>query len=221
MKSRNLYRAAILLGAAALLVAAAVPTAFAQGVEGGCSATVNGQTLDTLDIKHPLLVARGDILALTGTVPATAGTGDIPSETKIYVEVVGDLPVAEQIGNGPVWGDWVELPEVLASLAPGVYKVKGTATGEGWVCTGSAYIKIEGGPLTAAAAAGAVSVVAGGIAAVGAIRPKQTQVFHEGGPAGGGATAETPTRMAADAVTFGLFAALVALVGFLGPSWVV
>ncbi len=210
-----------MLGAVALLVAVAVPAAFAQGVEGGCSATVNGQTLDTLDIKHPLVVARGDILALTGTVPAAAGTGTIYSETKIYVEVVGDVPVAEQTGDGPVWGDWVELPEVLASLAPGVYKVKGTATGDGWVCTGSAYIKIEGGPLTAAAAVGAVSVVAGGIAAVGAVRPKQTQVFHEGGAPGGGGTADAPTRMAADVVTLGLFAALVALVGFLGPSWVV
>ncbi len=209
-----------LVGSAVLLVAAATPV-LAQGVDGGCSATVNGQTLDSLDAKHPLVVARGDILALTGTVPAAAGSGTIYSETKIYVELLTDIPVAEQTGDGPVWGDWVELPEVLASLAPGVYKVKGTATGDGWVCTGSAYIKIEGGPLTAAAAVGAVSVVAGGMAAVGAVKPKQTQVFHEGGAPGSGATAETPTRMAADVVTLGLFAALVAVVGFVGPSWVV
>jgi hypothetical protein len=209
----------VLTGAVVMLLAAAIPAALAQGVDGGCSATVNGQTLDTLDIKHPLVVAKGDILALTGTVPASAGTGTIYSETKIYVEVVGDLPVAEQTGDGPTWGDWVELPEVLASLAPGVYKVKGTATGDGWVCNGSAYIKIEGGPLTAATAIGGVAAVTGGIAAVSAIKPKQTQVFSQGAPPGSGP--DTGTRMVADAATLGLFALLVALVGFLGPSWVV
>lgn len=198
------------------------PTAHAQEVTGGCSATVNGQTLDTLDIKHPLVVAKGDILALTGTVPASAGTGTVDSETKIYVELVGDVPVAEQTGDGPIWGDWVELPEVLANLAPGVYKVKGTATGSGWVCNGSAYIRIEGGPLTAAAAVGAVAAVSGGIAAVGAVKPKKGQVFYEGvPPEGGGGSADKSTRLAADAITLGLFALLVALVGFLGPSWVV
>lgn len=199
-----------------------VPMASAQEVTGGCSATVNGQTLDSLDIKHPLVVAKGDILALTGSVPASAGTGTVNSETKIYVEVVGDVPVAEQTGDGVIWGDWVEVPEVLSSLAPGVYKVKGTATGNGWVCNGSAYIKIEGGPLTAATAVGAVAAAVGGIGAVTAARPKQGQVFHEGGPPGGpGGASESPARWAADLATLGLFGLLVFLMGFIGPSWVV
>jgi hypothetical protein len=221
MRRIALKRALLPLAVVALVVIGLVPTALAQEVTGGCSATVNGQTLDALDIKHPLVVAKGDILALTGSVPASAGTGTISSETKIFVEVVGDVPVAEQTGNGVTWGDWVEVPDVLASLAPGVYKVKGTATGAGWICTGSAYIKIEGGPLTAAAAIGAVSAIAGAVAAVSAIKPKKGQVFHEGTGGEGGATAETPTRLLADGVTLGLFAMLIVLVGLLGPSWVV
>ncbi len=215
-------RSLVLLGAAAVLMIGTVATASAQEVTGGCSATVNGQTLDTLDIKHPLVVEKGDILALTGTVPASAGTGTIYSETKIHVEVIGDVPVAEQTGDGVTWGDWVEVPDVLTSLAPGVYKVKGTATGDGWVCNGSAYIKVEGGPLTAANAIGAVAAVAGGIGAITSARPKQGQVFYEGEAPGGVATApHTPARWAADLVMLGLFASLVALVGFVGPSWVV
>lgn len=215
-------RALIPLAIVAMVLIALVPMASAQEVTGGCSATVNGQTLDTLDIKHPLVVAKGDILALTGSVPASAGTGTIYSETKIYVEVVGDLPVAEQTGDGVVWGDWVEVPEVLSSLAPGVYRVKGTATGDGWVCNGSAYIKIEGGPLTAATAVGAVAAAVGGIGAVTAARPKKGQVFSEGGPPGGaGGAAESPARWTADLATLGLFGLLVFLMGFIGPSWVV
>jgi len=215
-------RVLIPLAVTAVVFGALIPAALAQEVTGGCSATVNGHTLDTLDIKHPLVVEKGDILALTGSVPASAGTGTIYSETKIYVEVIGDIPVAEQTGDGVIWGDWVEVPDVLTSLAPGVYKVKGTAEGSGWLCTGSAYIKVEGGPLTAATAIGAVAAVAGAVAAIGAVKPKHGQVFHEGGPPGsGGAAPEKSTRLVADAVTLGLFALLVALVGLVGPSWVV
>jgi hypothetical protein len=214
-------RVLISLVGAVVVLMMLVPPALAQEVTGGCSATVNGQSLDTLDIKHPLIVAKGDVVALTGSVPASAGSGSITSETRIYVEVVGDIPVATEPGTGPFWGGTVEIPEVLTSLAPGVYKVKGTAEGSGWLCTGSAYIKIEGGPLTAATAVGAVAAAAGTAAAIRAVKPKKGQVFYEGGPGGEGVTPETSTRWAADLVTFGLFALLVALMGFIGPSWVV
>ncbi len=206
-----------------MLLVLCAPAALAQEVTGGCSATVNGHTLDTLDIKHPLVVEKGDTVTLTGSVPETAGSGRIESETRIFVEVVGDIPVTTEPGTGPFWGGSVEIPDILTQLAPGVYKVKGDAQGSGWLCTGSAYIRIEGGPLTAATAVGAVLAVAGGAAAIGAIKPKKGQVFHEEGLPGNGSEPirETSTRLAADVVTLGLFAVLVALVGLLGPSWVI
>ena len=206
-----------------MLLVLCAPAALAQEVTGGCSATVNGQTLDTLDIKHPLVVEKGDTVTLTGSVPVTAGSGRIESETRIFVEVVGDIPVTTEPGTGPFWGGSVEIPDILTQLAPGVYKVKGDAQGSGWLCTGSAYIRVVGGPLTAATAVGAVLAVAGGAAAIGAIKPKKGQVFHEEGLPGNGSEPirETSTRLAADVVTLGLFAVLVALVGLLGPSWVI
>ena len=219
MRRRRTKRALVTLAAAALLVGTAVSVALAQGVDGGCHATVNGQTLDTLDIKHPLVVAEGDTVALTGAIPA--GADDGPSETKISVEVVADVPVATEPGNGSSWGGTVDVPSVLTQLAPGVYKVKGTATGSGWLCTGSGYIKIEGGPWTAVAAIGAVVGVAGGIAAVGAVKPKRGQVFYEGAPPESGSASDSPARLTADAVTLILFGLLVWLMGFIGPSWVV
>jgi len=199
-----------------LAVALTAPAALAQGLEGdGCSATVNGRTLDTLDIKHPLIVEKGDTVALTGAIPR--GADDGPSQTKIYVEVVGDVPVADEPGDGSFWGGTVEIPEILTSLAPGVYRVKGTATGPDWVCSGSAYIKIEGGPLTAAAAVGAVAAGAGGIGAITASKPKKGQVFYEGSSA----TPETSTRVAADILTIAFFFLMMFLLGIIGPSWVV
>ena len=215
-------RVLITVVGAAVVLTIAIPAALAQEVTGGCSATINGQTLDTLDKKHALVVAEGDVVALTGTVPATAGSGTVTSETRIFVEVLGDIPVATEPGTGSFWGGNVEVPEVLTSLAPGVYKVKGTAEGSGWLCKGSAYIKIEGGPLTAVAAIGAVIAATGGATAIRAVKPKKGQVFYEGGaPEGDSPTPESSTHWAANVVTLGLFALLVALVGFLGPSWVV
>ena len=61
-------RATVVVSVAAVVLVLLAPGALAQEVTGGCSATVNGQTLDTLDIKHPLVVARGDTVALTGSV---------------------------------------------------------------------------------------------------------------------------------------------------------
>jgi len=214
-------RVLVVLGVAVIAIAVLIPAALAQEVTGGCSATVNGQTLNTLDIKHPLIVEKGDTVALTGQIPADAGSGSAASETKIYVEVVGDVPIATQSGSGRFWGGTVEIPDVLTSLAPGVYKVKGSAEGSGWLCTGSAYVKIEGGPLTAAAAVGVVAAGAGIASVLGATRPKQTQIFNEGGTAGATATPDTGARLAADAITIGLFVLLAFLLGYVGPSWVV
>ncbi len=201
------------------VVAGTVAVAAAQEVTGGCRATINGQTPDTLTRTNPLVVAKGDTVALVGTVPASAGSGDVPSQTDIYVEVVGDIPVASEPGNGPSWGGTVTVPNVITQLAPGVYKVKGTATGEGWVCTGSAYVKVEGGPFTAAAGLGVLIGLSGAVTAVRSRSPKRGQVFADG-TAVETASPETGSRATADAITVGLFALLVGLVGLLGPSWV-
>jgi hypothetical protein len=213
-------RRLLFIGAVALaVVAGTVAVASAQEVTGGCRVTINGQTPDTLTRTNPLVVAKGDTVDLVGTVPASAGSGNVPSQTDIYVEVVGDIPVASEPGTGTTWGGTVTVPNVITQLAPGIYKVKGTATGEGWVCTGSAYVKVEGGPFTAAAGLGVLVGAAGAATVIGSARPKRGQVFADG-TAVEGASPETGTRAVADAVTWGLFAALVGLVGFVGPSWV-
>jgi hypothetical protein len=218
---RCMKKTLIALGALLVLMFCVTPPASAQGVDGGCTATVNGKTVDTLTRTNPLVVAKGDTLDLVGTVPASAGPG--PSETKIVVEVVGDIPVATEFGTGTSWGGNVTVPNVITQLAPGVYKVKGTAQGAGWICDGSVYVKVEGGPFTAATGIGVLVLGTGIATAIGSRRPKQTQVFHEGPPTAGGEITGGPekgTRLAADGITLGLFAMLVVLVGYLSPSWV-
>lgn len=217
----GMRRRLLAVAAGVVITVTLVPPVAAQEISGGCNATVNGSSVDTLTQTNPLVVAKGDTVDLTGSVPAAAGSGRVESETRIYVEVVGDIPLATESGTGPFWGGNVTVPNVLTQLAPGVYRVKGTAEGSGWICNGSAYVKVEGGPWTAATAIGVVAVGSGVIAAVGSRRPKQAQVFSEAAPGGGGGSGpDTGARAIADVATLGLFAMLVALVGFLGPSWV-
>lgn len=217
----RMRRTLLPVAAVAAVLVGLVPPVAAQEITGGCNATVNGSSVDTLTITNPLVVAKGDTVDLTGSVPASAGSGRVESETRIFVEVIGDIPLATESGTGQFWGGNVTVPNVLTQLAPGVYRVKGTAEGSGWICNGSAYVKVEGGPLTAATAIGVVAAGSGIAAAASARRPKQTQVFSEAaGGGGGGSGPDTGARAAADVVTLGLLALLVALVGFVGPSWV-
>jgi len=207
----------------AILMLGLLPAAGAQEIAGGCTATVNGQSVTSLTRLNPVVVSKGDTVALVGSAPPSAGSGT--SETRIVVEVVGDIPVATEIGNGASWGGSVQVPSVITRLAPGIYKVKGTAQGSGWICTGSAYVKVEGGPWTAATGIGVVLVGSGVAAAAGARRPKKGLVFRDAADAatrgGGDAPALEPNAgLIADAATLGIFAALVALIGYLGPSWV-
>lgn len=209
----------------AILVLGLLPAAGAQEITGGCTATVNGQSVTSLTRLNPLVVVKGDTVALVGSVPASAGSGRVASETRISVEVVGDIPIATEVGNGTSWGGSVVVPGIITRLAPGTYKVKGTAAGTGWLCTGSAYVKVEGGPLTVATGIGVVLLGSGVAAAAGARRAKSGLVFRDARDAAirGGADAPTLERNAgliADAATLGVFALLVALIGYLGPSWV-
>jgi hypothetical protein len=202
-----------------------LPAAGAQEISGECTATVNGQSVTSLTRLNPVVVSKGDTVALVGTAPPSAGSGRETSETRIVVEVVGDIPVATEIGNGPSWGGSVQVPSVITRLAPGIYKVKGTAQGPDWICTGSAYVKVEGGPWTLATGIGVVLVGSGMAAAAGARRSKKGPVFRDAPDAatrgGGDAPALEPNAgLIADAATLGIFAALVALIGYLGPSWV-
>jgi hypothetical protein len=214
-------RVVILLATVGVVVIGLIPPAAAQEITGGCNATVNGSSVDTLTITNPLVVSKGDTVALTGSVPASAGSGRVESLTKIFVEVVGDIPLANESGTGPTWGGTVSVPNLLYQLAPGVYRVKGTAEGSGWLCSGSAYVKVEGSPLTAATAVGAVVAASGAAAAVAARKPRGSRRFAESPPDGAPGTGpDGRARLAADGATVGLYALLVALVGFVGPSWV-
>lgn len=149
---------------AVAIVALTSTAAFGQGVDGGCTATVNDEDPSALTEDDPLKVDEDDTVDLVGTVPPDGGGS---SKTEVYVIVAGfRVPVEDEQGTGEEWGDTVEVPNAIADLAPGIYRVEGEASGTGgWNCEGSAYVDVDGGPFTAAAAAGAGLFVVGALLA--------------------------------------------------------
>jgi hypothetical protein len=158
--------AVCLLGSSAMLLLHAA--ASAQGITGGCTATVNGRTLSQLTKDNPLVVSKGQRVNITGAVPPQFAVSNTTSSTSAKVITpwyLPDVSFGPYQGKGSRWGANVEVPSIAFTLGPGTYKVVGTATGTGgWRCDASAWVKIDGNP-TAGAAGGAV-LAAGGAAAV-------------------------------------------------------
>jgi hypothetical protein len=141
--------------------------AWAQGVSGGCTATINGRSPASLTAKDPFLVEKGQEVSVTGTVPASvANQRQVESETelKIFVGDLDGIPFETIEGTGPEWGGQAAVPDAVFDYAPGIYLIGGTASGTGgWSCEGSGYIEIAGGPWTAALAVGAGLTVVGAL----------------------------------------------------------
>lgn len=142
--------------------------AFGQGVTGGCSGTVNDRSPESMTADDPLVVHKDEQVAISGQLPpsAQAAGRSARSRTTVYIDIFG-FPVKIRTVNakGPTWGGNVELPKLIRDLAVGVYRVSGDATGSpgGWKCEGSAFIKLDGNPLTKP-----VTYVGAGVGAVGA-----------------------------------------------------
>jgi hypothetical protein len=151
---------------ALMVVALTSAAAYGQGVDGGCSATVNEEDPSALTEDDPLKVEDDDTVDLVGTVPPDVSGNRVESKTEVYVIVAGfRVPVEDEEGSGEEWGDTIDIPNVIADLAPGIYRVEGEASSPagGWNCEGSAYVDVDGGPFTAAAAVGAGVFVVGAL----------------------------------------------------------
>ena len=157
-------RALRCMGVALLLVVTG-GIAWAQGVEGGCTATINGRPPASLTADNAIEVEKDQVVSITGTVPGSvANQEDVESTTEItlFAGVLNGVPLETVEGTGPEWGGEAEVPDAIFDYAPGIYLVGGEASGTGgWSCEGSGYIEITGGPWTAALAAGAVFSFAG------------------------------------------------------------
>jgi hypothetical protein len=143
-----------------ILALAAAPDALAT-IEGPCEATVAGQDVVARDT-----FARSDAISVpqTGAV-AVIMTAERPLDRlKLDIEFAGirytvrDEPTTVKSSTGIVPVD------EYAKYGIGLYKIVGTATGEGFTCEATALVDVQGNPLESALGAiGVAMVIVGGL----------------------------------------------------------
>jgi len=171
------------LAVVGLVALVGTETVGAQNLDGGCTASANGRDPVTMTAKDPLVVHKGERVDVTGTVPAAIAAqpaDQIQSLTTIHVSLVEGLietSTEAHPGTGPQWGDSVAVDDYL-KWGVGLYKVDGTASGDGWVCSGDGYVKLDdGSPLgkPVGQAAAALTVLGAGGAVLASRRPWSTE----------------------------------------------
>jgi len=146
-----------------ILALAAAPEALAT-IEGPCEATVAGEDVVARDT-----FTRSDAISVpqTGAVAVTMTAEEPIDRLKLEIEFAGiryaayDEPttVASSTGVVPV--------DDYATYGIGLYKIVGTATGEGFTCEAVALVDVQGEPLeTALGAIGVAMVIVGGLGVI-------------------------------------------------------
>jgi putative component of membrane protein insertase Oxa1/YidC/SpoIIIJ protein YidD len=160
--------------AAAGLVVLLAGAAHGQSVSGGCTAFINGRSVTTMTRDNPLVVNKGQVVSVMGTVPAEVASlprEQIRSVTRIDIAIIDPIVKARprsNPGTGPQWGSSVNVDRYL-EWGGGLYKVTGEANintgGVARICRATAYIEMNGSQVATAVAGGLA--LAGGAGTVG------------------------------------------------------
>jgi hypothetical protein len=150
--------ALVVAGLTAALVA---PQAALAEIEGPCQATVAGQNVATRDTS-----ATGDPIEVReeARVPVTMTSRRPITNLTVEIEFAGlSWEVHDEPTEGTSWARTVDVGD-YSKYGVGLYKVVGTSDGQGFSCTGSALIEVDGSPLTTVA-----GLVGLGLAVVGGL----------------------------------------------------
>ena len=146
-----------------ILALAAAPQAPAT-IEGPCEATVAGEDVvarDTFTRSDPISVPQ------TGAVAVTMTAEEPIDRLKLEIEFAGIRHTAYDEPTTVPSSTGVVPVEDYATYGVGLYKIVGTATGEGFTCEAAALVDVAGNPLeTALGAIGVAMVVVGGLGVV-------------------------------------------------------
>jgi hypothetical protein len=143
-----------------ILALAAAPEALAT-IEGPCDATIAGEDVVARDT-----FATSDAISVpqTGAVAVTM-TAERPIERlKLEFEFAGFRYTAHDEPTTVVSSTGVVPVDDYATYGIGLYKIVGTATGQGFTCEAVALVDVQGNPLeTAMGAIGVAMVIVGGL----------------------------------------------------------
>ncbi len=146
-----------------ILALGAAPVASAT-IEGPCDATIAGEDVVARDT---FIKSEAISVPQTGAVAVTI-TADRPIERlKLQFEFAGFRYTAHDEPTTVTQATGVVPVDEYSAYGIGLYKIVGTATGQGFTCEATALVDVQGNPLeTAMGAIGVGMVVVGGLGVV-------------------------------------------------------
>lgn len=145
--------AAVVAGVA---LAVLVPAALGQ-VEGGCTATINGEDVSGApNASSAITVRQDEVLDVRGTAPGAVSSYRVNMAFGPF-----KFPAASGSGSGNEWTGRVAVKD-YAKYGVGLYRVQAETTGQ--ACSAWFYVKVTGrNPLTTFAGAGAAAITGLGV----------------------------------------------------------
>ena len=159
-----MFLAATLVVAACAAALVAPQAAFAER-EGPCQAAIAGQNVATRDTS-----ATGDPIEVReeARIPVTMTSQRPITHLTVEIEFAGlGWEVHDEPTEGTRWARAVDIGD-YSKYGVGLYKIVATSRGQGFSCTGSALVEVDGSPLTTVAGlAGLGLAVVGGLGILG------------------------------------------------------
>jgi hypothetical protein len=143
-----------------ILGLAAAPEALAT-IKGPCEATVAGQDVVARDT-----FVKSDAISVpqTGAVAVTMTADDPIERLKLEIEFAGIRYTAHDEPTTVTSSTGVVPVDEYATYGIGLYKIVGTATGQGFTCEAVALVDVQGNPFeTVLGAIGVGMVIVGGL----------------------------------------------------------
>jgi hypothetical protein len=144
----------------------------ADEITGGCTGTVNTQDATALTSDNPLVVHEGEQLTVGGNIPAQFAPANPVSNTTVKISIVDGvfgITTDAHATTGPAYSDTESIDDYF-NAGVGLYRVDVVNSGTGWRCEYTAYIQLDGDPLSKPA--GLVALAAVIIGAVGVMVTK-------------------------------------------------
>lgn len=130
-----------------------VGSASAQSLSGGCTATIAGRPPSSMTFEDPLVITKGQAVRVDASLPVSNPN----ARTALKVKV-GFISRRDFL-KGASYNKDFKPPDWLYTAVDGTVRVEGTATGPGFTCAGSGFIKIDGD--------GLISLIGGAVLGVG------------------------------------------------------
>ncbi len=141
--------------AAGAMAAAVLAGTAGAGIDGPCTAAINGASVAD---RSTGATASAIVVDRHSQVPVSMSAERAISHLKVQIEFAGlAWTVHDEPTTGTSWSKTVDVDR-YATYGVGLYKVSGASSGPGLSCSGAALVRVKGNPIATVAGGAALGV---------------------------------------------------------------